>query len=73
MAALSAIRNNKSQKLREWFEDLLARCVERSEERNEVQLDFVLDTFENLDIKMEEKELIKLEKIADRNMKISRW
>jgi predicted solute-binding protein len=73
MAALSAMRNRKSQKLREGFEDFMARCVERSEERNEVELDFVLDIFENLDIKIKEKEVKTLEKIADRNRKISRW
>ena len=73
MAALSAMRNRKSQKLREGFDDFLARCVERSEERNEVELDFVLDTFENLDIKMEEKELKKMEKLTDKNKKMSRW
>ena len=72
MAALSAIRNRKSQKLREGFEDFLARCVERSDERNEVELEFVMDTFENLDIKIEEKELTKLDKLADKNRKMSR-
>ena len=72
MAALSAIRNRKSQKLREGFEDLLARCVERSEDRNEVELDFVLGLFQNLDITIDEKEQKKLEKLADKNRKMAR-
>ena len=72
MAALSAIRNRKSQKLREGFEDLLARCVERSEARNEVELDFVLGLFQNLDITIDEKEQKKLEKLADKNRKMAR-
>ena len=72
MAALSAVRNRKSQKLREGFEDFLARCVERSDGKNEVELDFVLELLANLDVKMDEKELRKLEKLADKNRKITR-
>ena len=72
MAALSAVKNRKSQKLREGFEDLLARCVERSEDRNEVELDFVLGLLENLDITIDEKEQKKLEKLADKNRKMPR-
>ena len=72
MAALSAVRNRKSQKLRDGFEDFLARCVARSEGRNEVQLDFVLEMLESEDIKIEEKEQKKLRNIGDKNRKISR-
>ena len=32
----------------------------------------VMDTFEKLDIKIEEKELTKLDKLADKNRKMSR-
>ena len=73
MAALSAVRNRKSQKLRDGFEDFLARCVERSEGRNEVQLDFVLEMLESANIKMEEKEQRKLKNLAGKNRKISRF
>ena len=72
MAALSAVRNRKSQKLREGFDDFLARCLDRSEEKSEVELDFVLEQFENLDVKIDDKELKKLEKLGNKNRKISR-
>ena len=72
MAAFSAVRNRKSQKLREGFNDFLARCVERSEQKSEVELDFVLEMMKNSDIKIEEKELKKLEKLVDTERKISR-
>ena len=71
MAALSAVRNRKSQKLRDGFEDFLARCVESSEGRNEVQLDFVLEMLESKDIQIEEKEQRKLRNLANKNRKIS--
>ena len=64
MAAFSAVRNRKSQKLREGFDDFLARCVERSEQKSEVELDFVLEMMKNSDIK--------LEKLGDKERKISR-
>ena len=66
------MRNRKSQKLREGFNDLLARCVERSEQKSEVELDFVLEMMKNSDIKIEEKELKKLEQLGDKERKISR-
>ena len=66
------MRNRKSQKLREGFDDFLARCVERSEQKSKVELDFVLEMMKNSDIKIEEKELKKLEKLADTERKISR-
>ena len=72
MAALSAVRNRKSQKLREGFDDFLARCLDRSEEKSEVELDFVLEQFENLDVKIDDKELKKLEKLGNKKGKISR-
>ena len=72
MAALSAVRNRKSQKLRDGFEDFLARCVERSDGSNEVQLDSVLEMLESKDIKIEEKEERKLRNLGDKNRKISR-
>ena len=72
MAALSAVRNRKSQKLREGFDDFLARCLDRWEEKSEVELDFVLEQFENLDVKIDDKELKKLEKLGNKNRKISR-
>ena len=58
------MRNRKSQKLREGFDDFLARCVERSEQKSEVELDFVLEMMKNSDIK--------LEKLGDKERKISR-
>ena len=72
MAAFSAVRNRKSQKLREGFDDFLARCVERSDQKSEVELDFVLEMMKNSDIKIEDKELRKLEKLGDKERKICR-
>ena len=72
MAAFSAVRNRKSQKLREGFNDFLARCVERSEQKSKVELDFVLEMMKTSDVKIEEKEWKKLEKLGDKERKITR-
>ena len=72
MAAFSAVRNRRNQKLREGFEDFLARCVEGSEGRSEVQLDFVLKMLENHDITIEAKELKILKILGGKNRKIYR-
>ena len=72
MAAFSAVRNRRNQKLREGFEDFLARCVEGYEGRSEVQLDFVLKMLENHDITVEAKELKILKILGGKNRKISR-
>ena len=73
MAALSALRNRNSQKMREGFESFLAKCVESSENKSEVDLSFVVKTMEDNNIKLEQKELSRLEKICDNNNKINRY
>ena len=73
MAAFCAVRNRKNQKLRDGFNDFLARCLEKSEGKNKVELCFVLDTLNTNDIKIEEKELNKLKGLADKNGTISRY
>ena len=72
MAALSALRNRNSQKMREGFESFLAKCVESSENRNEVDLIYVVNTMEENNIKLEPKETSRLEKICDNHNKINR-
>ena len=56
MAALSALRNRNNHKLREGFEDFLARCVEKSDGKNEIDKIFVLESLEKLDVKMDPRE-----------------
>ena len=73
MAVFSAVRNRRSQKLREGFEDFMARCVESSEQKNDVDLDFVLDMMKKNDVKIEEKEMKKIEKLANKKRKITRF
>ena len=72
MAAFSALRNRRSQKLREGFEDFLTRCLEKSEGKDQVDVDFVLEMIEEANIKIEDKEKKKLENLAHKNRKISR-
>ena len=72
MAAFSAVRNRKNQKLREGFEDFLSRCVEKSKHKNEVELDFLLVTLNDSDIKIDQKELTKLDNLANKNRIICR-
>ena len=73
MAALSALRNRNSQKMREGFETFLAKCVETSEKKNEVDLIYVVNTMEENNIKLEQKETSRLEKICDNQNKINRY
>ena len=72
MAALSALRNRNNQKLREGFEDFLARCVEKSENKNEIDKMFVMESLEKLDVKMESREKEKLQRISNERNKINR-
>ena len=72
MAALSAIKNRNNQKLREGFESFLSKCLEKSEEKNEVDVNYVLQTLEDASIKIDKKELVKLQKVSNAKGKISR-
>ena len=72
MAALSALRNRNSQKMREGFESFLAKCVESSKNKDEVDLNYVMETLNNANIKLEQKEQARLQKICNNNNKISR-
>ena len=72
MAALSIIKNKKSQRLREGFDDLMIRCVDGGAGGTEVELDHVAEIFENMNIKIDAKELQKMEKLAGENKKIPR-
>ena len=71
MAALSALRNRNSQKMREGFEYFLAKCVESSDNREEIDLSYVVKTMEENNIKFEQKEINRLEKISNSNNKIA--
>ena len=72
MAALSALRNRNNQKLREGFEDFLARCVEKSENKNEIDKNFVMESLEKLDVKMDPREREKLQRISNERNKVKR-
>ena len=73
MAALSALRNRNSQKMREGFESFLAKCVESSNNKSEVDLSYIVRTMEENNIKLDQKEISRLEKICDNNNKINRY
>ena len=72
MAAFSAVRNRRNQKLREGFENFLARCLENSGGRREVELDVVINMLDENDVAIEQKELTILERLGGKNRKISR-
>ena len=72
MAALSVLRNRNNQKLREGFEDFLARCSEKSENKNEIDKIFVMESLEKLDVKMDPREREKLQKISNERNKVKR-
>jgi len=71
MAALSALRNRNSQRMRQGFETFLANCVEKSDTKDEVDLEYVIQTMTCMNVKFDQKELAKLQKISTNN-KISR-
>merc|ERR1711988_6595 len=72
MAALSVLRNRNNQKLREGFEDFLARCSEKSENKNEIDKIFVMESLEKLDVKMDPREREKLQRISNEKNKVKR-
>ena len=72
MAALSVLRNRHNQKLREGFEDFLARCSEKSENKNEIDKIFVMESLEKLDVKMDPREKEKLQRISNERNTVSR-
>ena len=72
MAALSVLRNRNNQKLREGFEDFLARCSEKSENKNEIDKIFVMESLEKLDVKMDPREREKLQRISNERNKVKR-
>ena len=69
MAALSVLRNRNNQKLREGFEDFLARCSEKSENKNEIDKIFVMESLEKLDVKMDPREREKLPQLRQDSWK----
>jgi hypothetical protein len=69
MAALNHMKNRKSQKAREGLEDFIARCLDGG---TSVQIDVVLEMFESMDMEIDEKDLKKMEKLADGNRNIPR-
>ena len=69
MAALSHMKNRKSQKLREGFEYFIARCLDGG---TEVHLNVVMEIFENTNIKLDAKDQKKFEKLANKDQMITR-
>ena len=88
MAAFSAIKNKKNQKLREGIEDLALKCGDTNEESGVqlidvqflfqeiyasclfIQVNLLLTSLEKMGIKVEDKELAKMDKMANKNKKI---
>ena len=69
MAALNHMKNRKSQKAREGLEDFIARCLDGG---TSVRIDVVLEMFESMDMEIDEKDLKKMENLADRDKNITR-
>lgn len=70
--AASALRNRNSMKMREAFEAYVARGVEPSKEKNEVDISYVEKSLESANIKIDKKEFAKLQNICKHD-KISRY
>ena len=51
----------------------MAKCVESSDNKSEVDLSYVVRTMEENNIKLEQKEIARLEKICDNHNKINRY
>ena len=88
MAALSAIKNKKNKKMREAIEDIAVKCGDTAEGEgvkvgrvsnkycsnliDDAQIDLLVDMLEDMNIKIERKEVTKLESLQDKEKKISR-
>ena len=64
MAAVNHIKNRRAQRMRDVFEDFVARCLDGEDH---VKVDVLLEMFENC---FDEKELEKLNVLAGRDKKI---
>ena len=71
MAALSAIRNKKNQKLREAIEDITAKCGDKAS-GDGVKVELLVNLFEDMNIHVDKKEMNKLENLQDIEKKISK-
>jgi len=74
MAVFSALKNKKNQKMREGIEDLAIKCSEPINEKEEpqIQIDLLVKQFDSFNIKLNEKELSKLEKLSNDDGSISK-
>ena len=89
MAARSVIKNKKNQKMREAIDDIAVKCGDTSEgegvkvgskqlEQDMIvvivdQINLLMDMLEDMNIKIEQKEVTKLENLQDEEKKISRY
>ena len=69
MAALNHMRNRKSQRTRDGYEDFIARCLDGG---TDVKIEVVLGIFENAKIEMDGKDLQNMVKLANKNKLIQR-
>ena len=70
MAAVNHIRNRRSQRKRDVLEDIVARCLDGGDM---VNIDTVVDMFENCNNNFDEKELSKLKSLGGSDQKISKY
>ena len=70
MAAVNHIRNRRSQRKRDVLEDIVARCLDGGDM---VNIDTVVDMFENCNNNFDEKELGKLRSLGGSDQKISKY
>merc|ERR1712013_88418 len=75
MAVFSAIKNKKNRKLREGIEELANKFSVNKDEDSGVQyidMNQLMSSMKKLNVSLEEKEILKISKLADKNKKVSR-
>ena len=70
MAAVNHIRNRRSQRMRDVFEDFVARCLDGG---HEVNVDHLLQMFDSTNSNFDAKEVAKIREIAGGDEHISKF
>ena len=70
MAAVNHIRNRRSQRMRDVFEDFVARCLNGGDE---VEIDHLLEMIDSTNNNFDEKEVTKIREIAGEDKHLSKF
>lgn len=70
MAAVNHIRNRRSQRMRDVFEDFVARCLNGGDE---VDIDYLLEMIDSSNNSFDEKEVTKIREIAGGDKHLSKF